>query len=452
MLAHASERATWLPLAVESAAELGVVGAQVAVLHGDQVDQVNVGHDSLLTRSPVVEDTLFQIGSTTKVFTAVLALQLAEQGLLDLDLPVSEQLPSFRLPDPRATASLTVRQLMNMTSGIDNGPYVDHGRGDDALARYVEGLATLPLQGLPGQVFGYSNASTIVTGRLVEHVTGSTWEDALRERVLEPAGLGRTATLPEHVIGRRHAVGHEVGSQGLAPLSGWPLPRSMGPAGGLWATAGELVQLARVIMNDGQSPNGQRLLGSTGLRELHQPSVAVPPTLLADFWACGPYGKYWGEVALIGHSGTSAFGSSYLLWAPGHDVAVATVVNTPAAGYAFADRVFREVFPALLGITPPPRPEVLTGVVPDPDRYVGRYEMSGAAIEVTEYEGGLVAQGDGHFGAAAHTTLRRLASGGFLPERGTIDGGRGWGTAFLGPEDAPATHLLNGFFTMRRTA
>lgn len=445
MLTSVSHDAGWASLVAEAAAELGVVGAQVAVLRAGEVEQVDVGRESLLTGLPVRSDSLFQVGSTTKVFTAVLALQLAEQGLLGLDVPVSEQLPGFLLPDARATASLTVRQLLTMTSGLDNGPYADHGRGDDAVARYVADLAALPLQAQPGEVFGYSNASTIVTGRLVEHLTGRTWDEALRERLLEPAGLTGTGTLPEHVVGRRYAVGHALTSGGAAPLGGWPLPRSMGPAGGLWATAAELVRFAHVLMND-------VVLGSAMREELHRPSVAVPPTLLADFWACGPYGKRWGDVTLVGHSGTSDFGSSYLLWAPDHGVAVATVVNTPRAGYPFADRVLRELLPSLLGAVAPPSPEVLAGPVPEPARYVGRYEMSGAVIEVTEHAGALVAQGSGHFGAGSRTPLRRLASGAFLPVQGTIDGGRGWGTAFLGPEGAPATHLLNGFFSLRRTA
>src|SRR5207249_143291 len=148
-----------------------------------------------------------------------------------LDTPVVEQLPGFSLGDGRATRTVTPRHLMSMSSGIDNGPYTDHGRGDDAVRRYVQSLAEIPVSFLPGQGFGYSNASTNVSGRLVEHVTGQTWDEVLRERLLEPAGLEHSATSAEDVIWRRHALGH-VGGPQPSVLPHWSLPRSMGPAGG----------------------------------------------------------------------------------------------------------------------------------------------------------------------------------------------------------------------------
>ena len=169
-------------LARDVAYELGIVGAQISVLHGGHLAEGATGVANFATGLAVTPDTMFQIGSTTKVFTAALVMNLAEEGRIRLDTPVVEQLPGFALSDPDARQTVTPRHLMSMSGGIDNGPYSDYGRGDDALAHYVASLAQLPHLFPPGSAFGYSNASTCVSGRMVEHITGVSWERALRSR------------------------------------------------------------------------------------------------------------------------------------------------------------------------------------------------------------------------------------------------------------------------------
>src|SRR4051794_11547035 len=110
-------------------AEHGVVGASVAVLSGDQITAAAAGTANLRSGLPVGTDTVFQIGSITKVYTATLVLQLVEEGLLDLDTPVVEYLPEFRVVDAAATRTVTTRQLLSHTSGIDGDVFDDFGRG-----------------------------------------------------------------------------------------------------------------------------------------------------------------------------------------------------------------------------------------------------------------------------------------------------------------------------------
>lgn len=446
---------TWTPadlddLVRDVAAELGVVGAQVAVLQGDEVVAGTHGVTDARTAQPVTDDTVFQIGSTTKVHTAALVLQLVEQGLVGLDVPVVEQLPGFVLSDPLATATVTPRHLMSMSSGIDNGPYDDHGRGDDAVARYVAALADLPHLFAPGSGYGYTNASTVVSGRLVEHVTGQTWDDALRTRLLEPAGLHETVTLPEDVLPLRHALGHDLDG---TPMTRWGLPRSLGPAGSTCcASAADLVRLARVFLRGGRSLQGEQVLRAETTALLQQPQVDVPATLLADWWGLGPYGRQWQGGLVLGHSGTSYGGSSYLLWAPDHDVAAATTVNVPGLGYPLAHRVHAEVLRSAAGLQPQTRPAHDPGVTVDTDRLVGRYAMSGVIFDVAAGPTGLTVAVDGTLGSCEASPLLPLTPTTFLPTDPAVDGRRGWAVAFLGPDDAPATHLLNGFFALRRVA
>jgi CubicO group peptidase (beta-lactamase class C family) len=127
--------------------------------------------------TPVDGDTLFRIGSTTKTFTGTAAMRLVEQGKLDLDARVREYLPHFATSQPSVASRVTVRQLLNHSAGWLGEYYADMGRGDDALARYVRGIAQLPQQTPPSEALAYNNTAILFAGRVIEAVTESTCED-----------------------------------------------------------------------------------------------------------------------------------------------------------------------------------------------------------------------------------------------------------------------------------
>lgn len=445
-------------LARELAAELNVAGAQVAVLQDGELSEGVAGVENVETGLPVVPETLMQIGSTTKMFTAALVMEHVAEGAIDLDVPVVEQLPGFALSDEHATRTVTPRHLMSMSSGMDNGPYTDYGRGDDALARYVEALAGEPHVFPPGQGYGYSNASTCVSGRLVEHVSGNTWDEELRRRILEPAGLDNSATSAEDIIHRRFALGHtQTPEGGLEAIHGWSLPRSTAPTGGtLCTTATDLVKFAHLFLHGGRSLPGEQVLSPETVAGMQTRTTEVPYTLMADWWGLGPSGRLWDGVALWGHSGTNLGGSSYLLWAPERKIAIATTVNTPRGGYPFARRVQEVLFEERAGIRVPPRPEPPGHVEIDADRLVGTYSMHGLDFFIAAKDGGLTIAAEsvlpGVDPVIEESPLVALSPTSFLPTDSRIDGNRGYALAFVGAEDGPARHVVNGVFAMRRAA
>lgn len=119
-------------------------GGQVAYLADDEIMSAAGGIANMTGNLPVVDETLFQIGSTTKIYNAVLLMQLVEQGDVDLDTPVAEYLDIRISPDNRQN-DITPRQLLSMSSGIDNGPYHDTGRNDDCVEKLLECLADIPM-------------------------------------------------------------------------------------------------------------------------------------------------------------------------------------------------------------------------------------------------------------------------------------------------------------------
>jgi CubicO group peptidase (beta-lactamase class C family) len=438
-----------------SARKLGVVGATAALLHGDNLTTAVTGQANVATGIPVTPDTLFQVGSTTKLFNAAMLLRLADMGSIDLDRPIIEYLTDFSLCDVAATTSVTCRQLLSMTSGMDNGPYSNFGRGADAVQLYVKSLAEIPHAFTPGSRYGYSNASSIVAGRVAEVITGHSWDDLIRDLILVPAGLTDTLTVPEHVMLRRFSLGyhrHEQGDVSVVPR--WAWARSMGPAGAtLCSTATDLVRFAAILLNHGEGAE-RRVLSEDAVAAMHGCEIEIEPTGEADWWGLGPSGRFWNGLAVHGHGGTNTGGSSVLTWIPERGIAIATIVNTASLGYPFARAVAAAVLPEL-GITPEysliPSPDVQVDV----DAFVGDYTMFGLTIQIkADNKGQLVATSsealpfyDKPIGTVK---LLPVTETSFLPADNAISGGRDWGIAFAGVPGQRADYMINGLWAMRR--
>src|SRR4029077_14072850 len=163
----------------ETAKRLGVTGAAVGVRADGREDFGCHGVTSVENPLPVDQDTLFLLASVTKTFTATAVMRLVADGKVALDAPVRRYVPELVLADERAADEITVLNLLNLTSGLDWGIIGDFGEGDDALSRYVSELAGLALIAPPGTRASYSQAGFNLAGRIVEKVTGLTYEKAV---------------------------------------------------------------------------------------------------------------------------------------------------------------------------------------------------------------------------------------------------------------------------------
>src|SRR3954469_15798303 len=205
-------------------------------------------------------DTLFRIASTTKTFTGTTVMRLVEQGKLDLSAPIRRYLPDFRVEDEAASAQVTLRQCLNHSAGWVGDDELDFGRGDDALARYVASMPRLPQLTPPGAQFAYNNTAIDVAGRIIEVVTGQSYEGAVRELLLDPLGLSRTRFFTDQVAGYPIAGSHTVaGARAVSSPDLWYLPRNGHPDGGLISSACEQLQYARFHMGDGRTFDGTLL-------------------------------------------------------------------------------------------------------------------------------------------------------------------------------------------------
>lgn len=370
-----------------------VPGAQLAVLDGDTITEVAAGVLSIRTECPVSTDALFLPGSIGKLYTATLVLMLADEGKIDLDQPVKSYLTGFEVRDTHARDTVTVRDLLRHTSGFDGDVFIDTGRGDDALPRYMDEIRDLPQIAEPGRIWSYSNSGYSILGRLVEVVGGAVFETALRERLFEPLGLESTVAFAEEVIGHPNSVGHvpnPENPESLMVSPQWGLYRSCGPMGAsVVASAGDVLRFVKLHLDGGLAADGTRLLSAAIVEAAQQPQIdLVDDTVLGESWGLGWIVDHFGDVKVIGHDGNSLGQNAFMRVAPEHGFGFCLQTNVESAMLMYrelADWLFEQ----RLGVTLRQDPAALESqVVADPSRYVGTYSREGVALEVAEAEDG----------------------------------------------------------------
>ena len=388
---EATDAVAWRERLVELMAAHRVPGATLGILHDGQVTVAGAGVLSKATGVEVTPDSLFQIGSITKVWTATLVLQLVDEGRLDLDAPVADVLPGFRVADPEVSRTVTTRHLLTHTSGIDGDVFTDTGRGDGCIARYVDGLADVGQNHPLGATWSYCNSGFVVCGRIVEHLTGLTWDAAIRERLCAPLRLERTVTLPEDALLHRTAVGH-VGEpdEEPVPTKTWVLARSMGPAGLVTASAEDVLALARMHLDGGVAADGARVLSAAACEAMAAKEAELPDAhTLGDSWGLGWIRYGWDGERLVGHDGNTIGQSGFLRLLPSRGLAVALLTNGGNTRDLF-DGLYREIFREAAGVEmPPPLEPAAAPPALEPDRYVGRYERAAMTTEVFAGDDGL---------------------------------------------------------------
>jgi len=248
----------------------------------------------LESKKPMEKDTIFRLASMTKPITGVAVLMMLEEGKLRLSDPVSKFLPEFREmkvamprerpagapPAPVAAApeiyvvpanrEITIRDLLTHTSGLVTGglgttqvPKLAPRAHDDTLASYVPKLATVPLDFQPGTQWAYSGgAGPDTLSRIVEIVSGQTYDEFLRTRIFEPLGMKDTFFYPPDDRRPRLVTLYRKSPDGLvkdANQDGFSSKTYFSGGGGLMSTAADYLQFAQMLLNGGEL-NGKRLL------------------------------------------------------------------------------------------------------------------------------------------------------------------------------------------------
>lgn len=359
--------------------ELGVPGAAFGLRLSGETFTGGVGATHAEHPLPVTDETIFQIGSISKTVTATAMMRLVERGKLDLHAPVRAYLPGFRVRDEDVSARVTPWHLLTHRAGWTGDVFTDTGLGDDAAAKYVEGMADFEQLAPLGSHFSYNNAAFCVAGRIIEALTGASYEAAIQELVFEPLGMERSYFFPHEAMLHRFAVGHEAGGRVLSP---WAIPRGMNAAGGISCHIHDLLCYGAYHLGDG-SP----LMGRGYLAEMHRRQAPSLPYM-------GACGLAWmingsGKEQRLWHTGGTNGQNAVLTLVPARQLALGMMTNGDK-GAALHERFTKAVLSEFCDIEIP-EAQPLEASAEELAQYAGRYQGTMRAIELRLDEGRLLA-------------------------------------------------------------
>ena len=326
--------------------EYGVPGVALGIIHDGHVTIRGFGVTNVEDSIPVNAHTVFPIASISKTFAATAIMRLVEQGKLSLDDPLSKYRPEF----PRA-AEVTVRQLLNHTSGIMSytHPRVasqirEAGRRDWTTDQLIARIATLEpaYEFDPGTGWSYSNSGYILLGAIIEKVSGMSYAEYLRTALLEPLGLAHTAVDDLALVVPDRASGYEPSkkaSSGFRNADFIPMSAA-GPAGAMRSTAADLLKWSLALFG-GQVLQPATLAMMTTPARLKDGRLAskgrLPPIWIPETTEYG-FGLFLGVLdgrATTGHGGAIFGFNTWLETFRDQGVTIAVMTNT---GYPSAEK------------------------------------------------------------------------------------------------------------------
>jgi|SRR5215469_5415021 len=323
-----------------------IQGGQLVYAHGFGVTDLAHDHD------PVTPRSLFHMASITKTFVATSIMQLVEAGKINLDAPVVQYLPYFRLADDRYP-TITVRQMVTHTSGMPDVEDYEWDKpqyDDGALERYVRSVSNQKLIFAPGTDFRYSNMAFEVLGDLISKVSGESFDDYVQQQILTPLKMKDSTLLIKKASPGLMTWGHERDLSGhVFPSKVYPYNRMHSPSSNLHSNVEDMARWALANLNHGEL-DGRRIL-----KEQTYDIIWKPAHKLTDGRVVGIswfLGEYRGQ-ATVSHGGGDTGYATFLMLLPEKKMAVVLMANCDWLGDARA-QIAHTALDVALGLKPEP--------------------------------------------------------------------------------------------------
>lgn len=309
-----------------------IPGLALVIVHGDEIIYQKGYGIADPSGNPVTPQTPFNIGSVSKAFTALTVMQLAEEGILELDTPVQSYLPWFRVADAEASTKITILDLLNHTSGIPTTAGNDYSDKDDmseqALEHRVRALSEVELNRPVRSSFEYSNANYDILGLIAQVVSGQPYEQVVRQNIFVPLDMNNSFSSREEATQHGVAIGYRM-------WFGFPFPysetasRAHLPNGQQFSSAEDLAHLLIAHLNGGNF-QGNSVLSPTGIESMQN----IPVSSGAD---CATYSMHWSHSSrcassALGLSGDTANFKARILMDKDEKLAVIVLMNAQAVG------------------------------------------------------------------------------------------------------------------------
>jgi len=369
--------------------ETGIPGLSIAIVDDQQIVWAQgFGRADAKAGKPATAETVYRIGSVSKLFTDIGIMQQVERGKIDLDAPVENFLPNFRPRNPFGTP-ITLRQLMSHRSGLLREPPVGNyfETSEPTLAATVRSLNETGLVYAPGTHTKYSNAAIAVVGSALEAQTGQPFAAYLKTSVLEPMGLQHSSFTPEpHII--QDLAKAEMWSYDGTKFEAPTFQLGMAPAGSMYSTVEDLGKFLSVLLAQGRVNNGYLIQPAT-LEQMWSPQFANS----ADgVFGLGFMVRSFEGRRLVGHGG-AIYGFATSLNLLPEDKLGVVVIATKDSVNAVTERISEEVLRAVLAQREGKPVKLPTGTEPVPPALarslVGRYGSGDRAFDLTYLNGRL---------------------------------------------------------------
>ncbi len=365
-------------------------GLALAIVDRDSLLLVQTfGFADRETRTPVTASTRFLAGSISKTFTAIALLQLQEEGLVDVNRPVQDYLPWFRVGSPGGP--ITLHELLTHTAGLPRD------RNDLPSSPYTAlALRGRDLLTAPGSHFAYSNIGYQLLSLVIEEVEGRAFAESIRARLLTPLGLQATDPVVSQEGRLAAATGYQWLYDDRPPYPGEPLvpvawtEYSAGDAN-IVTSAPDLARLVRALLRQGAAPRG-RLLQARSFARMVQRTVPAPELGRGQFYGYGIVLGARNDDPTFWHSGGMPGFGAMMLGDMDAGIGVVVLMNGPGNPRRLTEYAIDVLVASRGGGVPPPVPvQAALDSVPGADAYAGRYtDSTGLSLEVEAVAGRLV--------------------------------------------------------------
>jgi len=222
-----------------------------------------IGHQDEAKQIPASNETVFRVGSVSKLFTDIAIMQKVEKAELDLDAPIANYLPEFKPNNPYGTP-ITLRQLMSHRSGLLREPRIGNyfDAKNDNLKQTVESISNSTLVHKPGSKTKYSNAGIAVVGYVLEHISDQNYIDYMQKHILDVIGMTNSAFFPTPEI-KSNLAEATMWSYDQRTFTAPTFQLGMAPAGSLYAPMKDLGRFMISLLEDGKGQKGQLITKTT---------------------------------------------------------------------------------------------------------------------------------------------------------------------------------------------
>lgn len=254
--------------------DLRIPGISIGVVQGDQITYTKGYGDADSKGTPVTPQTPFILGSTTKSITALAIMQLVEKGKIQLDEPVQKYIPWFTLSDQNVSKTITVRNLLNQTSGISGtAGGSDYRNSKSTSEEFIKRLTTQKIVGKVGTDYQYSEANYVILGEIISKVSGQTYQEYIKNNIFEPLDMRHSFTSKNEAISAGLATGYRT-CFGFPFAANFPYPVQYTSSSYLISSAEDMAHYLKLYVNSGRY-NDISILSETGTQQLFHPGVAL---------------------------------------------------------------------------------------------------------------------------------------------------------------------------------